>query len=201
MTKVQTAEYATRLTCEEARNTLVKESNEITSFESVPIRSSLNRILHEDLLCPVNVPNHTNSAMDGYAIQFSDTANTENTPYELKGSAFAGRPFSDSVAGNATIKIMTGAAMPDGTDTVIILEDAEEKNNQVTFKGIAKRGQNVRLAGEDLKAGQVFVNNYGAGGGVELPFGGVGHSGFGREKGFEALKGFSVIKTVAVNHG
>ena len=43
--------------------------------------------------------------------------------------------------------------------------------------------------------------NYGAGGGVELPFGGVGHSGFGREKGFEALKGFSVIKTVAVNHG
>ena len=54
---------------------------------------------------------------------------------------------------------------------------------------------------KQLKAGQVFVNNYGAGGGVELPFGGVGHSGFGREKGFEALKGFSVIKTVAVKHG
>ena len=159
MTKVQPTEYATRLTCEEARNTLLKKSKEITSFESVPIRSSLNRILHEDLLCPVNVPNHTNSAMDGYAIQFSNMANTENTPYELKGSAFAGRPFSDSVAGNVTIKIMTGAAMPDGADTVIILEDAEEKNNQVTFKGIAKRGQNVRLAGEDLKAGQVFLKS------------------------------------------
>ncbi|MDE3080317.1 MAG: aldehyde dehydrogenase family protein, partial [Paracoccaceae bacterium] len=52
-----------------------------------------------------------------------------------------------------------------------------------------------------LRAGQVFLNNYGAGGGVELPFGGVGKSGHGREKGFEALYGFSVLKTVAAHHG
>jgi aldehyde dehydrogenase (NAD+) len=52
-----------------------------------------------------------------------------------------------------------------------------------------------------LRAGQVFINNYGAGGGVELPFGGVGKSGHGREKGFEALYGFSVLKTVAARHG
>jgi aldehyde dehydrogenase (NAD+) len=52
-----------------------------------------------------------------------------------------------------------------------------------------------------LKCGQVFVNNYGAGGGIELPFGGVKHSGHGREKGFEALYGFSVLKTVAFRHG
>lgn len=58
----------------------------------------------------------------------------------------------------------------------------------------------MRLA-RALRAGQVFVNNYGAGGGVELPFGGVGKSGHGREKGFEALYGFSVLKTVAALHG
>ena len=58
----------------------------------------------------------------------------------------------------------------------------------------------MRLA-RRLRAGQVFVNNYGAGGGVELPFGGVGKSGHGREKGFEALYGFSVLKTVAAHHG
>ena len=61
-------------------------------------------------------------------------------------------------------------------------------------------GRQLRLA-KKLRAGQVFINNYGAGGGVELPFGGVGKSGHGREKGFEALYGFSTVKTVAIKHG
>ncbi len=60
-------------------------------------------------------------------------------------------------------------------------------------------GRQMRLA-KLLRAGQVFINNYGAGGGVELPFGGVGKSGHGREKGFEALYGFSTLKTVAAKH-
>jgi aldehyde dehydrogenase (NAD+) len=61
-------------------------------------------------------------------------------------------------------------------------------------------GRQLRMA-RALKCGQVFINNYGAGGGVELPFGGVKHSGHGREKGFEALYGFSTLKTVAIHHG
>jgi aldehyde dehydrogenase (NAD+) len=58
----------------------------------------------------------------------------------------------------------------------------------------------MRLA-RRLACGQVFVNNYGAGGGVELPFGGVKSSGYGREKGFEALAGFTRLKTIAIRHG
>ena len=61
-------------------------------------------------------------------------------------------------------------------------------------------GRQLRLA-RAIRAGQVFVNNYGAGGGAELPFGGVKRSGHGREKGFEALYGFSALKTVAILHG
>ncbi|MFN7309736.1 MAG: aldehyde dehydrogenase family protein, partial [bacterium] len=57
-----------------------------------------------------------------------------------------------------------------------------------------------RLA-RKLQCGQVFVNNYGAGGGIELPFGGRGASGYGREKGFEALLGFTTLKTIAIKHG
>ena len=64
----------------------------------------------------------------------------------------------------------------------------------------ADGGRQMRLA-KAIHAGQIFINNYGAGGGVELPFGGMGHSGHGREKGFEALYGFSVVKTVAAHHG
>ena len=61
-------------------------------------------------------------------------------------------------------------------------------------------GRGLRIA-KAVKSGQVFINNYGAGGGVELPFGGVKSSGYGREKGFEALYGFSVLKTVVIKHG
>ncbi len=61
-------------------------------------------------------------------------------------------------------------------------------------------GRQLRMA-RAIRSGQVFVNNYGAGGGVELPFGGVKHSGYGREKGFEALHGFTVLKTVVLQHG
>ena len=61
-------------------------------------------------------------------------------------------------------------------------------------------GRQLRMA-RAVQSGQVFVNNYGAGGGVELPFGGVKHSGYGREKGFEALHGFTTLKTVVLRHG
>ena len=61
-------------------------------------------------------------------------------------------------------------------------------------------GRQLRMA-KRVQSGQVFINNYGAGGGVELPFGGVKSSGYGREKGFEALYGFTTLKTVAIKHG
>jgi len=61
-------------------------------------------------------------------------------------------------------------------------------------------GRQLRMA-RAIRSGQVFINNYGAGGGVELPFGGVKHSGYGREKGFEALHGFTTLKTVVIKHG
>ena len=77
-----------------------------------------------------------------------------------------------------------------------MLQDASA---YVVSEALAKQAC-LRVA-HKLQCGQVFVNNYGAGGGIELPFGGVKHSGHGREKGFEALYGFSALKTVAILHG
>jgi aldehyde dehydrogenase (NAD+) len=84
-------------------------------------------------------------------------------------------------------------------------EDAVKIANGTDFGLVAsiwsKDGARQMRLAKRLRAGQVFINNYGAGGGVELPFGGVGLSGHGREKGFEALYGFSTLKTVAAHHG
>ena len=84
-------------------------------------------------------------------------------------------------------------------------DEAVELANSTHFglvAGIWTRdgGRQLRMA-RRVKSGQVFINNYGAGGGVELPFGGVKSSGYGREKGFEALYGFTTLKTVAIRHG
>jgi len=96
-----------------------------------------------------------------------------------------------------------------GPVQVIIPFETEEEAVQIansTDYGLvaaiwtADGARQMRLA-RRLRSGQVFINNYGAGGGVELPFGGVGKSGHGREKGFEALYGFSTLKTVAARHG
>ncbi|UOA25434.1 aldehyde dehydrogenase family protein [Pseudosulfitobacter sp. DSM 107133] len=96
-----------------------------------------------------------------------------------------------------------------GPVQVLIPFDTEEEAVQIansTDYGLvaaiwtANGARQMRLA-KALRAGQVFINNYGAGGGVELPFGGSGKSGHGREKGFEALYGFSTLKTVAAHHG
>lgn len=96
-----------------------------------------------------------------------------------------------------------------GPVQVLIPFDTEEEAVQIansTDYGLvaslwtANGARQMRLA-KRLRAGQIFINNYGAGGGVELPFGGVGKSGHGREKGFEALYGFSTLKTVAAHHG
>lgn len=96
-----------------------------------------------------------------------------------------------------------------GPVVVVIPFDSEEQAVEIangTSYGLvagvwtSNGARQMRLA-QSIKAGQVFINNYGAGGGVELPFGGVGRSGHGREKGFEALYGFTTVKTIAAFHG
>ncbi len=122
-----------------------------------PIRKALGRVLAEDIKAPENVPNHTNSAMDGYA--FSGNAlNAEGlTTLQEVGVAFAGKPFVGKLECGQTIRIMTGAVMPSGADTVAMKEYTDTSNDQVTLTKSVKPGQNVRAAGEDIKQGQTVL--------------------------------------------
>ena len=122
----------------------------------VPVRAALGRVLAEDVISPVDVPAHRNSAMDGWAMKGADLAAGEATLTEI-GASFAGRPFAGPVAAGQCVRIMTGGVMPAGADTVVMQERARASGKSVTFAAGQKTGQNVREAGEDLKAGSVAL--------------------------------------------
>ena len=124
----------------------------VAETERVKIREALGRILAQDIVPEINVPAHDNSAMDGYAVRFSDLSGKEATLEEI-GTALAGKPFQASVGAGQCARVMTGAVMPRGTDTVVIQEVVKREGKRVVVPPGQKKGQNVRSAGEDLKIG------------------------------------------------
>jgi molybdopterin molybdotransferase len=122
--------------------------------ETVAVRAALGRILAQPIVPKINVPAHDNSAMDGYAVRFADLQEGR-TPLREIGTALAGKPFAGAVGKMQCVRIMTGAVMPQGTDTVIIQEVVarDELTKSIVIPGGQKKAQNVRYAGEDLKVG------------------------------------------------
>jgi molybdopterin molybdotransferase len=130
----------------------------ITATETIEIRQTLGRVLAQDVVPSINVPAHDNSAMDGYALRFSDLKPGETALTEV-GSAFAGRVFGGKVGAGECVRVMTGAVMPAGTDTVVIQEVARKDGSRVVIPPGQKKSQNVRYAGEDLKAGTAILHS------------------------------------------
>jgi molybdopterin molybdotransferase len=128
----------------------------VTGTLRVPVRTALGRVLAEDVLSPVDVPAHRNSAMDGWAVRAADLKEGETTLAEI-GSSFAGRPFHGKVGADQCVRIMTGGVVPEGADTVVMQERARASGKSVAIAPGQKIGQNVREAGEDLKAGSVAL--------------------------------------------
>ena len=128
----------------------------VRTKESVALRDSLGRVLAEDIFSPCNVPNHDNSAMDGYAFNADDLQQGE-TRLEIIGTAFAGKAFEGSISKGQCVRIMTGAVMPTGADTVVVQERVQASATHISFTDGPKRHMNMRYAGEDLKQGQVVL--------------------------------------------
>lgn len=129
----------------------------IAETRRVPLREALGRVLAGDVRSQINVPGHTNSAMDGYALHSRDLPSGGAADFEVAGSAFAGRPFDGAVRAGQCVRIMTGGVMPDGCDTVVIQEHAEADGGRVRINAGHRAGQNVRRAGEDIAAGAVAL--------------------------------------------
>ena len=130
----------------------------IKGIEKIAIREALNRILAEDIRSHINVPTGTNSAMDGYAVNSGDIPSSGNAELSVLGTAWAGKPFGGELAAGSCVRIMTGAIMPEGTDTVIIQEDVQVTGSGIIIDGATGKGDNVRQAGEDIAAGDLILS-------------------------------------------
>ncbi|WP_422135208.1 molybdopterin molybdotransferase MoeA [Endozoicomonas sp. ALD040] len=139
---------------------LMTETPVVTETETVALADSLDRVISEAIISPVNVPSHDNSAMDGYAVRFSDLAPHSILP--LAGKSLAGHPYQGSMPAGHCIRIMTGASIPVGADTVIMQEQAEITSQGIAFSKLpSQSGNNVRRAGEDIPQGcQVFEKGH-----------------------------------------
>jgi molybdopterin molybdotransferase len=122
----------------------------ITGFERCALRDAHRRIVAEPVTSPLNVPAYVNSAMDGYAIVSDDIPADGEVTLQVIGSSFAGVPFEGSMQAGQAVRIMTGAMVPGGADTVVMQELASLDGDKVTIGSGHKSGENVRHIGEDI---------------------------------------------------
>jgi molybdopterin molybdotransferase len=129
----------------------------VEGSEHLHIRSALGRVFAQDVVSPLDVPGHDNSAMDGWAVRFADLAPGAATTLARIGESFAGRPYEGALRPGTAVRIFTGAVMPAGADTVVMQERATDRGASVTIApgAVTSAGQNRRVAGEDLKRGEV----------------------------------------------
>jgi len=130
----------------------------VTAIEYVALRTGLGRVLARDIVSAIDVPSHDNSAMDGYALRGSELAVGSDTHLQVAGTGLAGLAFGGTVPAGHCVRIMTGAVMPAGLDTVVPQELTQTEGSAVRIPaGAVRTGDNRRLAGEDLARGNAAL--------------------------------------------
>ncbi|MBC3874490.1 molybdopterin molybdotransferase MoeA [Undibacterium flavidum] len=147
------------LSVAQAQQFIQEKLTEISDVEIVSLRSALGRVLAEDILSPINVPAHDNSAMDGFAFDSTQLTQGQALNLTIIGEALAGHPYTSIVPAGACVRIMTGAVMPVSCNTVIpqeLIKQTEENSIAIPANSV-RTGDNRRLCGEDLQYGKVAL--------------------------------------------
>lgn len=127
----------------------------------VPLLEAVGCCLAEEIVSKLDVPSFASSAMDGIAISYSDLDGDYPVELTLQGTIPAGEPSSEALKPGHAFRIMTGAPLPDGADTVIMVEELEFTGEKVRISKAPTKGDHIRIKGDDLKAGTlVFPNGY-----------------------------------------
>ncbi len=155
----QTATEPGVITVPEAVQNILEKTVNISGFCKLHLRECLNRVLFEDIKSPVNVPGFDNSAMDGYALHSDYLPVKNNKTFKVVGTAYAGKPYTGNCGEDECVRIMTGAMLPEHTDTVVIQEDIRQLDSNSIEIGVDhKKNQNIRYSGEDIKTGSTILH-------------------------------------------
>ena len=147
------------LTARHVNDFLAQLMQPVRESETVPLMQAHGRILAQNVVSPLSVPPHDNSAMDGYALCGAQLLSDRPTPFHVVGTAFAGTAWQGAVHPGQCVRIMTGAIMPAGLDTVAPQELVITEGDTVHIPpGLLQAGDNRRLLGEDLMAGQAALS-------------------------------------------
>ncbi|MFT6897072.1 MAG: molybdopterin molybdotransferase [Paraglaciecola sp.] len=144
------------LPLEQAKQLIWQQINPISQIEVCPLSNAIDRVLAEDLLAPFDVPAFDNSAMDGYALIAEDLA-THGHLLQI-GKSFAGKPYAAKIKSGECVRIMTGAMLPSGADTVVMQENAQVQGANIRFSGKITKGDAIRRTAEEVAAGTVVLN-------------------------------------------
>ncbi len=157
--------YPTGLSFKQARKTIIETARRhfIDAPQVMPLSDALGRVLAANVVSRIDVPAFDNSAMDGYAIRFTDVSDHGEGWFELLPARYAGEVASEETVGvmekpGQAVPIMTGAPLPPGTDTVVPKEKAEFKDQRVYLREVQRKGQFVRQRAEDLRKGQKILS-------------------------------------------
>ncbi len=146
------------LSVTEARRCILGDVRALTETERVALPTALGRVTAVDVRAGLDVPSATNAAVDGYALRGTELPQAGFHELRVAGTARAGHPWRGSLGAGACVRIMTGAALPEGADTVVMQEHVEGTADQVRLAaGVATPGANVRQAGEDIRAGGIAL--------------------------------------------
>lgn len=137
---------------EQAMKNMLSQITPITETVNLAIEQAMNSVLAEDISSPINVPNHDNSAMDGYA--FALESLSQSKTLTLVGRSMAGAPYQGTCKLGECVRIMTGAKMPACCDSVEMQENVQANDDNITFLKDKQLGSHVRKAGEDIQLGQ-----------------------------------------------
>ena len=148
---------ATLLSVEDALVRIGQRVVAVVEAETVPLRAACDRILASDLIAPMSLPPHDNSAVDGYAFRHCDLMPDGEPELPIGGRAAAGHLLANPVRPGEAIRIFTGAPMPPGADTVMMQEDCVAADGRVRLKPGIRKGANRRHAGEDVKLGEMAL--------------------------------------------